>query len=30
MLEVAPHWVKADPTEHAAWIAHQRAQGLIP
>lgn len=30
LLETAPQWVKADPTEHAAWIAQQRAQGLIP
>ncbi len=30
LMETAPHWIKADPTEHAAWIAHQRAQGLIP
>lgn len=24
MLEVAPHWVKADPAEHAAWIDYER------
>lgn len=25
LLENAPHWVKADPAEHAAWIAAERA-----
>lgn len=28
MLETAPHWVKADPREHARWIAAERAERL--
>ncbi len=30
LMETAPHWIKADPTEHAAWIAYARSQGLNP
>lgn len=26
MLETAPHWVRADPREHARWIAAERAE----
>lgn len=26
MLEVAPHWVKLNPSEHAAWIAAERQE----
>lgn len=30
LLETAPHWIKADPTEHAAWLAAERYRGLNP
>lgn len=28
LLETAPHWVRADPSEHARWIAAERAERL--
>lgn len=30
LLETAPHWVKADLAEHAAWLAAERYRGLNP